>query len=55
MNRNRLLFVPTVAVLVAGVSAAAIVRPTENTKCGPFDVALIGDIPYNTLQEQQTA
>ena len=55
MNRSRLLFVLTVAVLIAGASAAAVAKPSGTAKGGPFDVALIGDIPYNAVQEQQTA
>ena len=55
MNRSRLLFVLTVAVLIAGASAAAVAKPSGTARGGPFDVALIGDIPYNAVQEQQTA
>ncbi len=53
--KSRLLLVLVVAVLTASVSAAAIARPSENARGGPFDVALIGDIPYNATQEVQTA
>ncbi|QIN84299.1 hypothetical protein GBA63_17825 [Rubrobacter tropicus] len=53
MKRNRLLLVLMVAVLIASYSAAAVAKPQGSGK--PFDVALIGDIPYNALQEVQTA
>ena len=49
------MLVLVVAVLTAGLSAAAVAKPSQNAKGGPFDVALIGDIPYNALQEVQTA
>ena len=49
------MLVLIVAVLTASVSAAATAKPSGNGKGGPFDVALIGDIPYNALQEVQTA
>ena len=55
MNRSRLLFALAVVVLTATVSAAAIAKPSGTGKGGPFDVALIGDIPYNAVQEEQTA
>lgn len=55
MNRSRLLFVLAVAVLTASVSAAAVAKPSGSWNSKPFDVALIGDIPYDALQEEQTA
>ena len=55
MKRNRRLMVLVVAVLTAGLSAAAVAKPSQNAKGEPFDVALIGDLPYNALQEVQTA
>lgn len=55
MNRSRLLFALAVVVLTATVSAAAIAKPSGTGKGGPFDVALIGDIPYTAVQEEQTA
>ena len=53
MKRNRLLLVLVGAVLAASFSAAALAKPQASGR--PFDVALIGDIPYNALQEVQTA
>ena len=55
MNKSRLSLVLVAAVLAAAVSATAVAKPSETGRGGPFDVALIGDIPYNTLQEEQTA
>ena len=49
------MLVLVVAVLTASVSAAAVAKPSGSGRGGPFDVALIGDIPYNALQEVQTA
>ena len=43
--QNRLLLVLVVAVLTASASAAAIARPSENAKGGPFDVAVDGRRP----------
>lgn len=53
MKRNRLLLVLVGAVLAASFSAAALAKPQASGR--PFDVALIGDIPYNAVQEVQTA
>ncbi len=55
MKRNRLLLVLIVVAVTASVSAAAGAKPSGAGKGGPFDVALIGDIPYNAVQEEQTA
>lgn len=52
MGRNRLFFVVVAAAVIASVSSAS-AKPAASG--GPFDVALIGDIPYNALQEVQTA
>jgi hypothetical protein len=58
VSKSRLLLVLIVAVLTASVSATAFAEPRGKSygEGGPkFDVALIGDIPYNAVQEQQTA
>ena len=53
MSKNRLLFVLVAAVLTASVSAAAFAKPPYPGGSGEFEVGLIGDIPYNALQEHR--
>ncbi len=53
MSANRLLIIVVVGGLTASVSAVALAKPSSSVK--PFEIALIGDIPYNATQEEQTA
>lgn len=58
MVLRRLVLVMVLAVVLATSAGAAFAKPGGNSygKGGPkFDVALIGDIPYTAVQEQQTA
>ena len=57
MHRRYLIAVLLLATFVALSATSALAKPpaTPPGKGGPkFDVALIGDIPYNAQQEQQT-
>ncbi len=58
---KRLILVMAVAVVISTSAGSALAKPDSKErsesfgKGGPkFDVALIGDLPYNDLQEQQT-
>lgn len=56
MNKKRLVSLLVVAALVISSSSAALAGPPAKApgKGGPkFDVALIGDFPYDDLQERQ--
>ena len=55
MSKIRLSFVLVVAVLTASVSAAAFAKPPAAGGKGAYEIGLIGDIPYNATQEEQTA
>ena len=43
------------ALLAAFASTAAFAEPKERSGSREFEIGLIGDIPYNALQEEQTA
>lgn len=57
MNAKRLFVVLSLTVLVAASATVAVARPGDSDRGGPsrYDVALIGDFPYNALQEEQAA
>lgn len=55
MRRRHLIIALILAMLVALSATVAVAKP-EKSPGGPrYDVALIGDLPYNALQEEQTA
>lgn len=55
MRRRYVTLALVLASLVALCATAALARPDKAPAARGYDVALIGDIPYNALQEQQTA
>ena len=43
------------ALVAAFTSTAAFAEPKEKSGSREFEIGLIGDIPYNAVQEEQTA
>ena len=55
MRRRYVTLALILALFVALYATAAFARPDKPPAARGYDVALIGDIPYNAFQEQQTA
>ena len=54
MRRRHLITALILAMLVALSATVAIAQPKKSPGASKYDVALIGDLPYNALQEEQT-
>lgn len=57
MRRRHLTIVTLMLAMLVALSATVVLAKPKNKASGPtrYEIGLIGDIPYNALQEQQTA
>ena len=55
MHKSYLTIVLMLVLVAVFASTAAFAEPKEKSAGRVFEIGLIGDIPYNTLQEEQTA
>lgn len=55
MRRRHLIVALILAMLVALSATVAVAQPEKSPGAPKYEIALIGDLPYNALQEEQTA